>query len=914
MPSDHSPVTIEEQVKSATDVPSGSTRYDAFISYSRRDKVFADALQKRLEHYSTPSMPGRPSRRLRIFRDTEDLIGADYYHSIEQSLKSSAKLILICSPSSARSEFVNDEVKNFAAIHKSSDIIPVIIGGLPNNEVKPGQEDQAAFPPALCEALALPLAISYQGFDGKKHRPSKAPFEASWYSIIASLLDTSRAEIEQREIRRRRRQLQITVAVSGSIILVLAALTVYAFWQRGIAGENEAKAKQESGRANEESERARIEAAVSMAQKLAQTALVQKETQPDLAALLSVEAAWRVADVGRPDDPEVHNAMLSTSQTNPRLAALLHHQAAVYGLSFSPDRKILATGCADGKVRLWEVATGRLLGEPLTGHTGEVVSVAFSRDGTTLASGSTDKTVRLWDVAGRRPIGGPMQKHTGAVRQVAFSPDGKILASASLEDAKIVFWDLRTQIVLRVKEDLGPVGMGFLPKGNFMAVLTGSGAALLNVQTLETNSEGSNQRPFESGELGVMGLAVSPEGDLLALGVGPGVHLQSISIDGNAPPKFDPENGAWNEFSISHSQQVLGIDLGPGVKCSWCTSGRRRYLASSSQDSTTMIWDLDTGRQVMTFRGHAGPINSVSFSPDGKYLASAGEDGKVGIWDMERPVPSARVLEALGPVGFRPDGGLVTKGAKGSNWYLWNALGERIQDPRNGQGIAPETGDGKPLSAVSPDDKVRVEAIQDKWDSASELQLWSVEPKQAIGPPLKGHTKRIISVAFSPDGKILASGSMDKTIRLWEVSTGQMIGPPLTGFEGAIQSLSFSPDGTVLAAGSGDNQETDENFSTNTEVHAVHLWNIDKRLRMGEPITGFAGWAVQVRFSPDGKSLAAWTAPWLGESSDNVVVIDLGTQALINALCRRANRNLTQEEWKQYIGDHPYRRTCPAFP
>lgn len=411
-----------------------------------------------------------------------------------------AKLILICSPSSARSEFVNDEVKNFAAIHKSSDIIPVIIGGLPNNEVKPGQEDQAAFPPALCEALALPLAISYQGFDGKKHRPSKAPFEASWYSIIASLLDTSRAEIEQREIRRRRRQVQITVAVSGSIILVLAALTVYAFWQRGIAGENEAKAKQESGRANEESERAQIEAAVSMAQKLAQTALVQKETQPDLAALLSVEAAWRVADVGRPDDPEVHNAMLSTSQTNPRLTALLHHQAAVYGLSFSPDRKILATGCADGKVRLWEVATG------------------------------------------------------------------------------------------------------------------------------------------------------------------------------------------------------------------------------------------------------------------------------------------------------------------------------------------------------------------------------------------------------------------------------QMIGPPLTGFEGAIQSLSFSPDGTVLAAGSGDNQETDENFSTNTDVHAVHLWNIGKRLRLGEPITGFAGWAVQVRFSPDGKSLAAWTAPWLGESSDNVVVIDLGTQALVNALCRRANRNLIQAEWKQYIGDHPYRRTCPAFP
>ena len=76
-------------------------------------------------------------------------------------------------------------------------------------------------------------------------------------------------------------------------------------------------------------------------------------------------------------------------------------------MAFSPDGKTLASGSNDGTVRLWDVATGRPIGEPLTGHTGLVYSVAFSPDGKTLASGSGDGTVRLWDVATGRPIGHP---------------------------------------------------------------------------------------------------------------------------------------------------------------------------------------------------------------------------------------------------------------------------------------------------------------------------------------------------------------------------------------------------------------------------------------------------------------------------------------------------------------------------
>jgi WD40 repeat protein len=150
-------------------------------------------------------------------------------------------------------------------------------------------------------------------------------------------------------------------------------------------------------------------------------------------------------------------------------------------------------------------------------------------------------------------------------------------------------------------------------------------------------------------------------------------------------------------------------------------------------------------------------------------------------------------------------------------------------------------------------------------------------------------------VAFSPDGKILASGSEDKLIMFWDVDTGQSLGAPLKGHQGEIWKLAFSPDGKTLA-------------SVSKKDHTIILWDVDTHQPFGPALKGQQGPVYALAFSPDGKILVS------GGGGEKIVMWDIDVQSWLERARYIANRNLSKDEWLRYMGDRPYHRTCPDLP
>jgi len=473
------------------------------------------------------------------------------------------------------------------------------------------------------------------------------------------------------------------------------------------------------------------------------------------------------------------------------------HTNNVRSVAFSPDGTKVLTGSGDMTAKLWDAATGVCL-LTLTGHTNAISSVAFSRDGARILTGSWDGSARLWDATTATSMT-TFQARQGSLDSATFSPDEATVLTKGLDET-VKLWDTATGE--RIRTLLGHTdkifSAAFSPGGT--QVLTGSWD---HSGMLWNAIDGSLVRKFVGHKGWIESVAFSPTGAYVITG----------SVDKTAK-LWDATTGECIRTFTGHTSCVLSVAFSPdGTK-----------LLTGSLDHTAKSWDASTGECIRTLEGHESAITSVAYSPDGLQILTGSTDKTSKLWDAATGSP----IRTFGPltrdiatVAFSPDGDLVATGTSG---FGGNA---RLWDPIDGNCVCtlewrPSHGVGS--LALSPEGRYMVTASADSYGHDKTTKLWDITTGQCIGT-FKAHTSSVSSLAFSPDGTKVLTGSYDGTAKLWDA--------------GPRPQIPFTPahpirDPWSLAVNFGENCET--NFGHLGEDYAAPVGTTVRSAAAGQVV------------------------------------------------------------------------------
>ncbi len=521
------------------------------------------------------------------------------------------------------------------------------------------------------------------------------------------------------------------------------------------------------------------------------------------------------------------------------------HGSAVNFVGFAGDGKKVVTASQDGAIRLWELKTGKEIhrfevkqpeqrggpqanpGAPIRVNVyGPGMSgVALSSDGKTLAA-MAGTTLQLWSVETGKELH-QIKLPAFGTSGLTFLPDGKTLAARG-NDRTLYFWSVETGKEVRQHKAKQP-----------------------------DNVRGG---VFFIGGAGTGGLSFSPDGKTLAT-----AEMEFANQKIEAYVKLTEVETGKEIRRIKGAQNNLGaVTFAPDGKSLVYASGKTIYQCETA-----------TGKEIRQFDGPQGSVMALVFAPGGKTLASKGfPDQLIRLWEVASGKEAGQLGTPAGGVGrgnaqvfvggfggvaggrdfaFSPDGKVVLAAA-GNTVCLWDVATSKElplvgghRGPVQNILIAP---DGKSLLSRGADNTIR------RWDSTG---------KELSRFPLPEGTT---AVAFSPDGRTMALGNVDKTIRLHETATGKEL-RQLNGHVNGAAVLTFSPDSKTLASRGNDNSIKLHDVAKGSELQQITTQQANAQGNPGGVVMvwgGFGG-STGLAFSPDGKSLASTVSSGPGRAA-----------------------------------------------
>jgi eukaryotic-like serine/threonine-protein kinase len=561
----------------------------------------------------------------------------------------------------------------------------------------------------------------------------------------------------------------------------------------------------------------------------------------------------------RPDttSPECRAEMLRGSiwdaAGDSKLRRMHGPDGTAYGVALDRAGIRLATAGSDGQVKVWDITRGQLL-HAFRGCDGWIAAVAFSTDGTRLASAGQDGAVRIWDVSAAPDdksspdrLSRALRGHINGVFGVAFNPDGTKLASAS-KDGTVRVWDVSGQpprdvLVFRGHQQ-EVCCVAFHPGGALVA--SGGADRMVRIWNAAT---GSQILEFPAAASRVNAIAFSPDGARLATG----------SLD-HTVHVWDAANGRPIAVFAGHAAAVIEVAF----------SADGTKLVSAGQDATVKLWNLTSEPGVRRFQSvseTAGTFNKpdstdlsatnvrwvggVAFRPSGNEVAAAGTNQTVGIWDAATGVLTDELRDGWGmmiALAYDRQGTRLAVAETDRNVRIWNLGAIRqpllLSDLSEGVASVAFSPDGNVLATGGGDPPRVIQAPAGKFPAAEndqrKIRFWNSSDGHEIRS-LRGHTGSIHALVFSPDGALLSSAGADGIVRIWDTPTGQLRGE-LKGHASAVFGIAFHPDGSRLVSAGAD--------------QTIRCWNVKTGLLV-HALKGHTNWVMGVAFNPDGSRVAS---------------------------------------------------------